>query len=171
MLAQCNHKAVLLLETPGTAEWASKLFGQVETVQERRSQSDQGTTVSNEVVRSDAVLPSEFQSLKVTNPTNGLSGYYVSPYIGAWYANLPGDFIRQTLLPRRADILPDLEARPKGDQDLVPWTEADLKRLRLKPDEGPPLPARATSQGPPQMQPTAGTPKSNEPQMVRRKSN
>jgi hypothetical protein len=159
ILSQCNHKAVLLLEAPGTAAWASQLFGEVETIEDEKKG----------LVKNHAVLPSEFLCIKPTNPQNGLTGYYASPYVGAWCGTLPGDYISRTIFPRDPEKLPDLVPRPKSDQELRPWTDADLRRLGLDPNIDPPVRNRSTPQGPVAPPSTRATPPQNNPQVVPRR--
>jgi hypothetical protein len=166
ILSQCNHKAVLLVQTPGTAKWASELLGEVETIEERKNER------KHDLVKAQSALPSQFLSLKMTNPENGLTGYYMSPYVGAWSATLSGDYIDRTLLPRDRDKLPDLEKRDKKEQELLPWTEADVSRLKLDPNIEPPMFSQPSPTEPPPSAPSpAATPPAapltdNSPQVV-----
>ena len=64
ILGQCSNKAILRLENPGTAEWAAKLFGTREALEERKSRSENkgggpSSGASEQVVERPVVLASQ----------------------------------------------------------------------------------------------------------------
>lgn len=138
---QCGHKAILRLESPETAAWSSQVIGECELYEYPRSRTSGrsgGTkTVNEQLVKREGVLPSQFLSLPPTNPTNGLSGYYLVPLIGAFRGRLTGKSLGRALRPRASGIT-DFLPRPEEHQYLVPWTEEDLRRLSLSRDTEPP---------------------------------
>ncbi len=135
ILGQCGNKAILRLESPETAKWASEMLGEWQGVEYRRSWTSgpggESVSDSEQVVKREAVLPSQFLSFPVTNPHNGLTGVFIVPLIGAFQATISGEFITDHLLPPDravANFIP----RPDTDQFLLPFTDEDLKRLGLQ---------------------------------------
>jgi type IV secretory pathway TraG/TraD family ATPase VirD4 len=144
LTGQCNNKAFLRLESPPTAEWATKIFGSYEAIEQRRSDtttsgyapggssSSQSTTFAEQYVKREAVMESEFYLLPVTNPQNGLSGYYIVPEAGAYAHTYPGDkLFEEKLLMDSAEDIADLKPRKKGDQVLPRWDTEDFLRLGI----------------------------------------
>lgn len=86
IIAQCSHKALLRMESDESARWASRVIGQYETLEFMRSKQGglfgKGSQ-SEQANKRDTVLPSEFYLIPATNPKNGLTGYFISPEIGA----------------------------------------------------------------------------------------
>lgn len=128
--SQCNCKAILRLESPRTAEWASKLFGEYEAIETRRSEA-RGTTTptgfgqaqgskshtvtdTEHYVKRQSVMESQLFLIPVTSRETGLTGYYAVPGIGAYRHTYPG----QWLFPKE-----DQMALPATVQDFVPWTD------------------------------------------------
>jgi type IV secretory pathway TraG/TraD family ATPase VirD4 len=85
IVAQCSHKALLRMESESSATWASKTLGRYETIHEFRSENvtNRSANLSEQGIRRDAVLASEFFGLPETNKQNGLAGFFVSPREGA----------------------------------------------------------------------------------------
>lgn len=86
IIAQCSHKALLRMESDESAQWASRLIGQYETLDVMRSK--QGGllgrgSLSEQATKRDAVLPSEFYLIPATNRKNGLRGFFLSPNLNA----------------------------------------------------------------------------------------
>ena len=121
IVGQCSHKAVLRLESPHTADWASSMFGRLEVEEQALSVSRNGgrpgTTASVSNTSVPAVLPSEFLDMPVTNPRNGLSGFYLSPLLGGYRHTLAGRWISSHLVPA-APAVPGFIPRPVSDQFL-----------------------------------------------------
>ncbi len=163
ILGQCSNKAILRLENPSTAKWACQLFGTKEVLERRtstsshssegrsgnpfstghsNSSSSSGSTTSEHLSERAVVMASEFSNLPVTGEQNGLSGYYLTPSIGAYYSRLLWDWLKTQLLSESKDV-PAVDWRPEEDQYLEPWTDEELierglsKSLRvIKEKEG-----------------------------------
>ncbi|RUL88000.1 type IV secretory system conjugative DNA transfer family protein [Tautonia sociabilis] len=131
IVGQCSLKAILRLESPATAKWASEMFGEVERLETRESVNrgrGGGTRgESTEVVKRDAVLPSQFLQIHRATPAAGLPGYFIVPGVGAYHANQRDCFAR--LAPPAA--APSFDPADAKDQDLAPWTAGDEQRLGL----------------------------------------
>ena len=79
MLGMCSNKAILRLESPETAAWASKVFGEFESIELRSTREGawgQRRARSEERVKAYALLPSEF----LGRPKNGsnLRGHFLA---------------------------------------------------------------------------------------------
>ena len=163
--------AILRLESPRTAEWASKLFGEYEAIETRRSEA-RGTTTptgfgqaqgskshtvtdTEHYVKRQSVMESQLFLIPVTSRETGLTGYYAVPGIGAYRHTYPG----QWLFPKE-----DPMALPAPVPDFVPWTdssaqwlgewneaEARKKKIVLSP-------VQSAKQGPVTSEPTQASP-------------
>jgi len=148
MVGQCGYKAILRLESPTTAEWASLHFGTVERVVKRASESStfgQGmsrqTGESEQLEKTEIVLPIELLKIPPVNPRERrLAGFYLTPV--KHYPHTfrfgegdddpePGSPLRYfpLLAPARGAAF---VARGEADQYLDPWTTDDLDRLNLR---------------------------------------
>lgn len=144
LTSQCNCKAILRLESPKTAEWASKLFGEYEAIETRRSEtrgtsstrslergsqstSSHSVTDTEHYVKRQAVMESQFYTIPVTGPDSGLTGYYLVPGIGAYRHTYPAAW----LFPRGRggddSIIPALGERVP---DFVPWEDPEVQWLQ-----------------------------------------
>ncbi len=137
LVGQCNHKAILKLNSPETAEWASKLFGDREVVENRRSSNQsnssvfQGsTTESTGRVRKQLVTPGELISLPKAHPNVGLRGYYSIPRVGSFYCEARGQLVAANLFPKNREVK-GFVGRPEEHQTLSEWGKDDLIRLGL----------------------------------------
>jgi len=142
LTGQCNNKAILRLESPATAEWASKLFGAYEAVEERYSHGEGGGgsnwSYAQEYVNRQSVLESQFYLLPVINQKNGLSGYYIVQEVGAYHHTYAGHKLFGTsaqdpnklLMPPVEDVK-DIEARGGSEQRLPRWGVLDFVRLKI----------------------------------------
>jgi len=137
LLTQCSQISVLGLNSPATAEWASKVLGRYEQTEYHSSFGREGETRTEQVVNREAVMPSELLELPSANPRNGIRGYHICPDIGAWCAELPGRWVSESLLPPDPDIS-NFIPRPKSHHYLEPWDAKDLTRLQLQPEDGTP---------------------------------
>jgi hypothetical protein len=115
MLNQCSSKAILRLASAKTAQWASSLAGVYGYAQQQQ----------------EVIHPSAFLSLPPTDPKNGLSGYYVTPYVNPYFSKLRGDELFDRMLTKPNDKVDDFQQRPPSELELKPWAEADLIRLGL----------------------------------------
>lgn len=147
LLGLCGHKAILRLDSPSTAKWASELFGSVEDLETRTSQSSNestnrsrdnnsdssgsSTSVSEQHIVRDVVLPSEFLSLPFPSPSKGMIGYYLSPEFGGagYRAHISGDWIASDLKPPGSS--PALIKRPEDHQFLRAWSEGRRAELGI----------------------------------------
>ena len=134
MLGMFANKAILKLESESTAGWASRTFGDFERYEYPVSEAGKGdTNTREELVKRESILPSQFLEIPPTGPENGLTGYYLSPSIGAYRATLPWPFVMGELLPMASP-----QECPKFIKREIPpfvagWTAQDLERLRFKP--------------------------------------
>lgn len=133
IVGQCAQKAFLRLESGETARWAAQQVGQYEEVELMQSESrrgilsrEAGRSVSEQRRTADAVMPSEFLCLSATSVRNGLSGYYLSPHVGAWKRTLP---LEHFVPSGGGGDEVDGERRSEGEQYLDAWSEAEEWRL------------------------------------------
>lgn len=134
LVGQCNTKAILRLNSPETAAWASQLFGSREVLETRCSSNtnrnfrhlgvqaggSSGESLSDDIAKRDAVLESEFFELPETCPRHGLSGFFLCPVTGAFRDTIPGRWLAEHL--RRPDPkVPNHVPRPEDHQYLLPW--------------------------------------------------
>ena len=141
LVANANNKALLRVESPESAEWCARMLGEYEEVEIMRSESMSGLfglmrlnrSRSEQRVRASTVLASEFFSIPQTNRDNGLTGYFLTPHIGAYRATIRAPVL-DALLPPSAGCScePNFVSRPESDQFLVPWTEGDCERLSIE---------------------------------------
>ncbi|QEG35905.1 type IV secretory system conjugative DNA transfer family protein [Bythopirellula goksoeyrii] len=138
IIGQCSHKAILRMESPGSAEWAAKMLGQYETLEIFRSESSGGRgffstghNVSEQRVMKDSVLPSEFFTIPPTNKQNGLTGYFLSPDCGARKITLPSSDISPIVVSEQEEERYALVSKPESDQWLREWSMSDRQRLSL----------------------------------------
>jgi len=138
LTGQCGNKAILKLNSPETAKWASSLFGEREVFECRESKShvsakhggSSGVTTSEQLVNRKLILDSQFLQLPATTEENGLCGYYISPYLGAYRTKLSGEWIKKSLKPSDSRV-PNSIARPSTQQELKPWGDEDFERVGL----------------------------------------
>ena len=122
IMGMCSNKAILRLESGETAAWAARLVGEYEAVEVMESVnadwaglSKRSRTKSEHRVKADAVLPSEFLSMPPTNMRNGLTGYFLTPFIGAYRATVS--------LPELLSGLPDEAER--SEANFIERSEAE----------------------------------------------
>ena len=132
IVAQCSNKALLRMESEASATWASKTVGQYETIESFRSETQSGwfQNISEQRVQRDAVLASEFFGIPITNPTNGLTGYFITSEDGAYRGTIPGRD-----LANFGSNDPNSESTTSFQdqcQWLADWEEADFRRLEIK---------------------------------------
>lgn len=147
LVGQASSKAILRLNTPETAQWASGLFGSREVLEshfgESRGRNFQdvglqtgrtsGESLSYAISKRELILDSEFLDLPETTPATGLSGFFLTPATGGFRDTLPGRWLADHLAPPRNDV-PNLLPRPVADQYLRPWSDEDTAILAR---EGP----------------------------------
>jgi type IV secretory pathway TraG/TraD family ATPase VirD4 len=109
-----------------SAEWASRLVGEVEF-----EEKAPGAAASS-IVKRRALMPEYFKELPEPTPRTGVSAVFITPCTGAYTHMVPGREIAQARSLTRADV-PNLVPRPRSHQELPPWTEEDYRRLGLSP--------------------------------------
>lgn len=114
-----------------SAEWASKLVGEVEL---EETVGPGGASTSTSIVKRRALLPEYFMELPPPSPRTGVGGVFITPYTGAYTYSVPGSEIAKSRRLARADV-PNFVPRPKEHQELLPWTEEDYRRLGLVPGQ------------------------------------
>jgi len=139
ILSQAQNIALLGLGDldDETAEYATRVVGQIERYEQGESEESQGLstrrTVNEQLSSRPVVLPSEFADLPETARANGLAGYYRTRSIrGFWGAVLPGSFLERALV-KPDPLIPAIDERGQADHELMPWDRADLERLGLRP--------------------------------------
>ena len=132
IIAQCSSKALLRMESEGSAIWASKIIGQYETIESFRSDTQSGwfQNVSEQRVQRDAVLASEFFSLPVTNPENGLTGYFITSEDGAYRGTIEGKELASVVVESEVNE-PVVRQDADHRQWLSEWETCDYWRLKL----------------------------------------
>lgn len=134
IIAQCNFKALLRMESFESAEWGSKLTGQFEAIEVFRSESHQwqrSDPGSEQRVLRDAVLPSEYYEIPEASPENGLTGYFLSSRLGARKMTVPSEDVSQVVVHDSEELEYAIVPRPESDQWLEKWTVGDKQRLGL----------------------------------------
>ncbi len=143
LLSLCSHKAVLRLEGEETSHWARRLVGDFERFESGSPPGDPG---SEQLQKRELLLQSEFMSHPPTGPEHGLSGFFLSPYVGVWRAVLAWEDLVGGSAPGDTATRPRAR-RPDALQYLRPWTSEDLTRLGIEDqdlvegDQSPPAPA------------------------------
>ncbi|MGE4211701.1 MAG: type IV secretory system conjugative DNA transfer family protein [Oligoflexales bacterium] len=160
MTGQCSSYAVFRLQSPETAEWAARVFGSGELKEEYTDKSS-GKSVtegsnwqsgpggnssggsyaesynwgeSKRLVyrESKVVYPSQFTYLPPAGFEEGLSGWYLSPYVKKPYGlNISGDalFGSGGWLAKSAEY--EMKRRSRRAQKLCPWSNEERARLGL----------------------------------------
>lgn len=133
---QCANKALLRINSPATAKWASELWGEFEDIYTTHGTSYQsginssyGTSTNQQLMKREAVLPSEFMTLPQTGPANGLTGYYLTSERALPKTTIPWNLIEQAL-PDRTKV-ENYVPRPSAHQYLVAWKLEDKVRLGI----------------------------------------
>ena len=138
IVGQCSQKALLRMESEATAKWGSATIGQYEQVDVLHGQSGgfvrSGQRSASEQWRTaDLVMPSELLGIEPTTMERGLTGYYLTPHIGAFRRTLP---LSELLRPeKRAAQAPDFIERPESEQYLERWGLEDCMRLGLSQEK------------------------------------
>lgn len=143
-----QNRGFLKTSDPDTAEYASRLFGQLE-LEVERSSSNWGSSTSRshndftvgwqsgggrQLINQSrpAVGSREFMKIPQACPQNGVSGYFDLASIGApYYCTVSGDFITEHLARPHLTVS-NVIYRPRHHQILREWEVADLHRLGLQ---------------------------------------
>ena len=133
IVAQCSNKALLRMESETSAAWASKTLGQFETIEVFRSDNQTGwnQNISEQRVQKDAVLASEFFSIPVTNPQNGLTGYFITSEDGAYRGTISPNVLAKTVFDENQLIGNEGSESTDEKQWLADWTDSDWLRLNI----------------------------------------
>lgn len=160
IIGQCSNFAVLRLQSPDTAEWASKFFGNYRGMEKAISESsgtawtpqgtstNVGTTINQQVQERAAVLTSQFMHIRpVGEETDvGINGYFFSPYFDGGnrsaprgsgtvkFIKVPWAYIFQGEEKNLWDSdknASGVERRHSDQQYLLDWEEEDYKRLDM----------------------------------------
>jgi type IV secretory pathway TraG/TraD family ATPase VirD4 len=111
-----------------SAEWASRLVGEVEF-----EETAPGSATAS-IVKRRALLPEFFKELPPPTPKTGVSAAFITPETGVYTHTVQGNEIAAVRRLIRTDI-PNYIPRPKSHQELPPWTEDDSRRLGLNAEE------------------------------------
>lgn len=133
LIGQCGNKALLRVDSPEMAEWASNLAGTKEAMEEGASvffgfkRMVQGSV--SQYRERKLLLPSELMGFRPTSRQNGLTGYYIVPDL-----NFPFRYTEQG--ERLFDKLleqPDVATSPlcpcPPAHEFLDMTYSDLGRL------------------------------------------
>ena len=125
VVGQCSQKALLRMESESTAKWASATVGQYEQVDVMRGQSGSldrsyQRSASEQWRTADVVMPSEFLSIPPTTEAHGLTGYFLTPHVGAFRNTLPLSSLLSAK-PAGLAAVPDFLERRESEQYLEPW--------------------------------------------------
>lgn len=131
LVGQCGNKCFLRMESPETAEWAQKCFGDEERPESSFSQSSSpgGGSYTESMQRQvrPKVMASQFMQLP-PHPRQGLEGYYLTRSIGCYTASYSYKEWSQLVGPVDSRILP-FDPIPLEWQLLEPCGDADRKRF------------------------------------------
>ena len=136
IVAQCSHKALLRMEGDESAKFASSLVGSFETIEWFKGESGKvgckTQSESEQRVTKQAVLPSEFYNIPVTNKRNGLTGFFLSPTFGAIRSTVPGRLFEPQFVPEEVERYHAFSKRKASEQTLRSWEVGDRCRLCLE---------------------------------------
>ena len=141
LIGQCEHKALLRVASPATAEWAASVVSDYEVFPWPLSRSAEGhvgwdIASGEQRMKQRAFLPVHFLTLRAPDKEFGPEGVYLHRRPEAYATRLRWTDLD---LPPVDRSVPGFLPRPESDMDLEPWTEADLQRLGLaeKEDQEP----------------------------------
>lgn len=133
IVSQASIKTFLRIASVTTAKWASQQFGDFERYERMNSSSTTGgkttSSWSEQLVKRELILPSEFQSLPLGDYSRGFEAFNILPEIGCCRSFLSPERLRELLPPNAA--FANVVLRPPEHFKLQPWTKADLIRLKL----------------------------------------
>lgn len=141
LVGQCGNKALLRIESPTTAEWASKSVGEKEqlevNVSNTSSSGGGSSTTAYQRHQRAEVLPSQFMEIETTSQQNGLTGYYLIRTVGAYKATYAPQEINE-LIGTIDPNIPNAVPCPVDWQYLEPWSTADSLALHIDPGSDDP---------------------------------
>jgi hypothetical protein len=131
LTGQCHTVVITKLNQQETAEHASKKFGEVEQWERKVSTSENATTTSWDLVKREAVMPSEFMRLPLPSREKGvgITAFYLTP-IGAYRHYMSPEEIDSFYWAPDSSV-PNLVEQEGEAQYLAEWDDEDRKRLRL----------------------------------------
>lgn len=134
IVGQCGNKAFLRIESPETADWASRSFGDSERVEisqtVTRSKDGVSKTAAEQRQLRASVLASQFMGLPVCGPQNGLHGYYLLRSFGGYPASYQWDQVMKQV--GTVHNFKALDEAPRSWQYLAEWSEGDEARLNVR---------------------------------------
>ncbi|MEM6866767.1 MAG: type IV secretion system DNA-binding domain-containing protein [Cyanobacteria bacterium P01_C01_bin.121] len=142
IVSNCFHKAFLRLEGIETAEWAERLFGQIEVVRMTVSRpinrlprllrlpSLEQESESEHITNEPLVPASAFRQLQMPSKERrqGLEGYFISTH--RYRASMSSQEISDNFLYADPTV-PGVDPVPSEWFELEPLTQADYKRLNI----------------------------------------
>lgn len=135
LIAQCSHKALLRMESQGSAKWASELLGQTEKIEVFRSDGEKllsGESRSEQRVLKDAVLPSEFYTIPETTKENGLTGFFVAPTAIPRRVCISGTVVEAVVVGDDAEREFAVQHRDESEQWLPELSRTEAERLGIE---------------------------------------
>jgi hypothetical protein len=145
LVAQCSNLALLRIQSPVTAQYASDSLGQCDWCEFPIGGGKNGRTYSEQVVTRPVRLPGEFMGLPQAGPQHGTPGVFASADLGVWSGAISAaEILPPTRAPRDRSL--NFQPRPDSAQILQPWTAAERARLGLAPSAAPPAGDAAESQ-------------------------
>jgi len=146
ILGQCANKAILWLNSPETAKWASSLFGETELTEAHNNHNANsqgafalaagsvGVTRSESVAKRDMVMTSQLLTKTGLFGLGGIGGYYTLQNVGDYKVRVSTDWVKKELVPKD-EATECLVPRPTEHQRLQPWDAEDIIRLSLPLEE------------------------------------
>jgi type IV secretory pathway TraG/TraD family ATPase VirD4 len=131
LVGQCGSVALLRIQSPATADYASALLGSADWREYHISRSKQGSTTSEQVVTRPLILPGQFMGMPIAGPQNGTPGVFASMNIGVWTCSISSTEIFPAGGKPR-DPSKNFWPRPISAQTIVAWTLAEIAKLGLQ---------------------------------------
>ena len=124
------YKAIFRVNGQETAEFASRLFGNVERVK-RLCEDGHTLTQGDQLETAPAVLAGTLLDVDAPNKAmkQGITGYYLGHY--GYEMTLSSRHISRRL-PPKAEEVKNFEPFPDAYQYLQPWTAEDYERLNIR---------------------------------------
>lgn len=139
LVGQCGNKALLRIESPETAEWASRSVGDQELIQLNETWATKGpqktASVTTSVQTRAEVLASEFMDLPATGRGNGLHGVYMNRVVGAYKTHDAWSDVIENIGVIDSKVKTFIEA-PMDWQYLEDWSNKDATLLGFETTGG-----------------------------------
>lgn len=132
-----------------TKEWAEKRCGQLERYEKMTSQSPQGESLNENLVKRESVMASEFATLAEYN-AGDVEGIHIIRSIGG-----PIQRTAHYKFPT-VDPLDNFHPRDASEQELAGWTDEDERFFGIAQDEQP-TEEQPEQQDPPPDEPDLGS--------------